>query len=349
MKNVFWIILPMLLAGCATKPIAKSNYFFFPPPPDEPRIQYLTSFGSERDLGSKSSFAAFVTGGQLLDRPIIKPYGIAVSKGQLHVCDSQLACVADVDLAKRKIQYFKPQGQAGLSIPIGVAVDTDGTRYITDTKRMQVLIYDPAGGLIAALGKKDEMKPCGVVVAGDRFYVSDLRNHCVRVYRKANRELLFTVPRDGTDEKFKLFQPTNLAVDQQGRMYVSDTGGFAIQVFAADGKHLRTIGEQGLEPGHFALTKGIGVDHAGRVYVVDAATAIVQLFDDQGRTLMYFGDPKTSGPAGLYLPAGLAIDYDNVEFFQQYVAPGNRIEFLILVTNQAGTQKVSVYGFLAKK
>ena len=132
-------------------------------------------------------------------------------------------------------------------------------------------------------------------------------------------------------------------------MYVSDTGGFAIQVYDADGKYVRTIGEQGLEPGHFALTKGIGVDRAGRVYVVDAAVAIVQLFDDQGRPLMYLGEPKSSGEAGLYLPAGLAIDYENVEYFQRYVAPGNRIEFLILVINQAGSHKVSVYGFLAKK
>jgi hypothetical protein len=44
----------------------------------------------------------------------------------------------------------------------------------------------------------------------------------------------------------------------------------------------------------------------------------------------------------------LTIDYDNVGLFQKYAAPGFKIEYLILLTNQAGPQKVSVYGFLSK-
>jgi len=63
---------------------------------------------------------------------------------------------------------------------------------------------------------------------------------------------------------------------------------------------------------------------------------------------MYFGEPKTSGPGAMYLPAGLAIDYDNTELFQKYVATGYKAEFLIFITNQAGPQKISVYGFLRK-
>jgi hypothetical protein len=51
----------------------------------------------------------------------------------------------------------------------------------------------------------------------------------------------------------------------------------------------------------------------------------------------------------LYLPAGLCVDYENAGLFQKYAAPGFKIEYLILVTNQAGPNKVSVYGFLAKK
>ena len=81
----------------------------------------------------------------------------------------------------------------------------------------------------------------------------------------------------------------------------------------------------------------------------DAATAVAQIFDNEGRLLMFFGEPKSSGEAGLYLPAGLTIDYENLGFFQQYVAPGRKLEYLIFVINQAGPHKVSIYGFLAKK
>lgn len=131
-------------------------------------------------------------------------------------------------------------------------------------------------------------------------------------------------------------------------MYVTDTGGFCAKVYDAEGNHLRTVGELGVNAGTFTLPKGIAVDREHRTYVVDGATAIVQMFDDQGRLLMVFGEPKSSGPAGLYLPAGIAVDYENLALFQKFVAPGFKLEHLIFVTNQAGKQKVSVYGFLRK-
>jgi DNA-binding beta-propeller fold protein YncE len=264
------------------------------------------------------------------------------------VCDTQGANISMVDLSRHRIRYLRPSGQAAMQTPINIAVDQDGTRYVTDPKRGQVLIYGSDGSFGGELGKKGEMRPCGIAVAGERLYVTDLSNHCVRVYSKARRELAFSIPRDAKDEKARLRSPTNVAIGEKGQIYVSDTGGFAVQIYDAEGYYLRTLGEMGLEPGRFALPKGVGVDRDGRVYVVDAATAVVQLFDPQGRLLMYFGEPKTSGPAGMYLPAGLAVDYSNVDYFQKYAAPGYKVQYLIFVTNQAGPQKVSIYGFLRK-
>ncbi len=337
-----------LLAGCATKPSAKTDYIFFPPPPDEPRIQFLTSFSSEADLGGQSKLSKFVVGDERVLRPIWKPYGITPVKGKLFICDTQPKIVSIIDLVKRKISYIKPEGRGVMKMPINVVVDKDGTRFVSDTVRGQVLIYDGANRFVGEIGKLGEMKPCGLALTEERLYVSDISNHCVRVYSKASREVLFTIPRDANDHKTKLFSPTNLALDQQGRLYVSDSGAFTVRVFDKDGNSLRTLGDSGLTPGRFALTKGIGVDHENRVYVVDAATAVVQMFDAEGRLLMYFGEPQSSGLAGLYLPAGLAIDYENVGLFQKFAAPGHKIDFLIFVTNQAGTQKVSVFGFMRK-
>lgn len=345
-----WITLAigLIVCGCATTP-KSANPIFFPPAPAEPRVQYLKSFGQEADLGGQSRFAEFVLGGTTREiRPIWKPYGITTSKGKIHICDTMPGNVGTVDIARKKISYLRPTGPGALGLPLSVAVDTDGTQYVTDMKRRQVLIYDNTGKLLSTIGTNNEMRPCGIAIDPARLYVTDLRGQCVNVYNKTTREHLFTIPRPGADPHAILRAPTNIALDPQGRIYISDTGDFTVHVYDADGKHLRTLGQQGLNPGRFALPKGIAVDRAGRVYVVDAATAVVQMFDDQGQLLMWFGEPKTSGEAGLYLPACVAIDYDNVDLFQDYAAPGHRLEFLILVTNQAGPNKVSIFGFLKK-
>jgi DNA-binding beta-propeller fold protein YncE len=343
------VVVVGLAAGCATKKPVPTNYYFFPPAPDEPRIQYLMSYGAESDLGGPGKFSSFVVGEEKVYRPIWKPYGLAINQGRIYVCDTQAGNVTIADLAKRKMRILKPEGQAAMKIPISVAVDKDGTCYVTDTGRGQLLIYDQKGNLVDAVGKKDEMKPCGLALSGDKLYLTDLKNHCVRVYNKGRREVVLTIPRnDNTNEQAKLFQPTNVAVDKNGRICVSDSGGFAVKVYEANGNYVRTIGELGVTPGQFALPKGIGVDREGRIYVIDAAAPVVQIFDSEGKLLMYFGEPKSSGDAGLYLPAGLVVDYDNVGLFQKYVAPGYKLEYLILLTNQVGPHKVSVFGFLKK-
>jgi sugar lactone lactonase YvrE len=341
------LLLTMLsLMGCKT-PQKATTVTFYPPAPDEPRIQFLTSFSSETELGAPSKFNQFVVGGRRIVRPIWKPYGIGSAKGKIFICDTQAKNLGTVDLEKKTLRFLRPSGDQAMLFPVNVAIDESENRYVTDTVRGQVLIYDKAGTLQGTIGEARTMKPCGIALSQDRIFVTDLSNHCVRVYQKATRAELFQVPRDPQDEKSKLRSPTNIALDAQGRMFVSDTGGFTVQVYDAEGQHLRSIGEMGIEPGRFALPKGIGVSPEGIVYVVDAAANVAQMFDSEGRVLMYFGQPNT--PGSLYLPAGLAIDHENMRYFDAYVAPGYKIEHLIYIANQAGEKKICVYGFVKKK
>lgn len=336
----------LLLTGCATTHKTPDTYVYFPPPPDEPRIQFLTSFCSEHGYIGSKRFMDYVVGTDQSDAPIAKPYGITVRQGKLYVCDSVPAVIEILDLAKGKLHYFGSQGEGRIRLPINIAVDDNGTRYVTDTTRGQVLIYGADDRYVGAIGRKDELKPAGIAIYKNRLYVTDLSTHSVRVYDKNKREQLFVI---SSTEKARLLSPTNIAIDRQGKLYVSDTGGFFIQIYDAEGNHLRTIGELGVTPGTFALPKGIAVDREGRIYVVDAATQVVQLFDAEGRILMYFGNPQVDGPGGTDLPAGIAVDYDHLKYFQKYASPDFKIEYLIFVTNQYGDQKVSVYGFGHKK
>jgi DNA-binding beta-propeller fold protein YncE len=218
---------------------------------------------------------------------------------------------------------------------------------VADTGRAQVLVYRPDGTFMAAMGKKDEMKPSDVAIGGDRLYIADLENHCVKVYGKADRQFRFSIPAGAPGKEGRLLSPTNLALDQEhNRLLVSDTGGTTVQVYDLEGKYLRSVGHAGVAPGMFARPKGVAVDRQGLVYVVDAATQVVQLFDPEGRLLMFFGQAGASTQGDVGLPAVVKLDYDDLAYFQKFVAPGRKLDYVIFVTSQVGSQKVSVYGFL---
>jgi len=346
------IALIGLAAGCATH--SKSSgpkYNFFPPPPDAPHLQFLTAFSSEKDLreGKGEGLMNFITGEAPPELPIGKPYGAAISKKKIYICDTG-GRLLKADLDSRRISTIDTRGPGALKLPLNLVVDSDGTMYVVDSIRNQVVIFDANEGFIAAVCDKDTMRPRDVAVGPDKFYVADIANHKVHVYDKASRALLFDIPRpeEATNDETRLFMPTNLALDSQGRLYVSDTGAFRVQVYGADGKHLRTVGRYGDNYGEFARPKGVAVDRDNRLYAVDAAAQVVQIFDDQGRLLMWFGEPKAS-KVGLELPSKVLVDYDHVALFQKYAAPDFQLEHLVIVISQFGKREVSVFGFGHKK
>ena len=76
---------------------------------------------------------------------------------------------------------------------------------------------------------------------------------------------------------------------------------------------------------------------------MDGGQQNVQVFNETGRILVFFGDPGLLR-GSLNLPVGIAVTKDNLDYFQKMAAPGFVLEAVILVTNQYGAEKVSVYG-----
>lgn len=352
--------LSLLLAGCASGPNPDASkkgvttkYVFYPPPPEQPRLQFLVSLSDERDLGREvSRFSTFITGEQPTSQPIVKPYGVFLAGNELNICDTGTRSVDILNFVQKTMRRFTPTGMGKLGVPVNIVVDTDGTRYVADTGRNQVVIYGADDSYQGAIGDAEKFRPTGVAVSGDRIYITDLTGHCVQVYAKKGHEHLFTIPRDpeAADDKEpgKLYMPVNLALDPQGRLYVSDMASCKVQIYAADGAFLKTLGSRGDMPGQFARPKGITVDREGRVYVIDAAAQVCQIFNPEGKLLLYFGEPDGSA-VPLNLPAGVAVDYDHVKLFEQHVSPDFVVEHLVLITNQLGDRKVNVYGLGHKR
>jgi len=339
----------LLAGGCATNPgkKAEGQHIFYPPPPGAPRLQFLVSYSGEADLGRKvSKFSTFITGEQAPSQPILKPYGVLLASNQVWVCDTAGGCLDILDLQQKTMRRFAPTGYGKLGVPINVVLDSEGRRYVADTGRNQVMIYGPDESFLGAIGENESLRPTGLALRGSRLYVSDLNGHCVRVYDKDSRKMLFTVPRqpeaDEAKEPGKLYMPVNVAVGQDGSIYVSDMAACRVMVYDAEGQHLRSIGSRGDLPGQFARPKGLAVDREGRIYVVDAASQVCQIFDREGKLLLFFGEPGGSG-ASLDLPASVVVDYEHVPLFQRFAAPGFELEHLVLISNQLGDRKISVY------
>lgn len=334
----------LLAAGCATPTASKApetGPVFFG---DPPRIQLLATFRGEADFGKESSdIVKFVAGEQRKGRVLRQPYGSAVFEGRLYVVDTKAAGYAVFDLANRKFSFVEGFGNGRMVKPINITFDADGTRYITDTGKNQVLVFDRNDKFVQAFGAPGQFKPVDVAIAGDRLYVVDIEHNEVQVLDKRSGRTLFTFGKIGTKEG-ELFHPTNLAIGPEGDVYVVETSNFRVQRFTSEGKHVRFYGDLGQTPGSFARPKGIAIDRQGRLYVGDSAFQNIQIFTNDGRMLLSFGE-GAPGREGLNLPTGVSIDYGSVELFKRHADPKFSVEYVITVASQFEPNKVDVFGF----
>jgi len=353
-RNITIILLLALLLSVAEscskqsgKITAHKDVIIYPTPPDTARIQFLTTFSSsENTMGKQKAFSKFIFGESPV-KPIKKPYGVAVHSGKIYICDSGLGLIEVIDLVKNTFDYFDPQGNGKLKLPINCFVDGEGMLYVADGLRMQVVVYDDKGSYVGAFGEGDKFKPTDVFVDGDKIWVANIKNNKIHVYNKASRELLLTFPDAEQGQPEFLYSPSNVYVTPN-KVYVSDMGDFKIKIYDHSGKFLSSVGSNGSSPGQFVRPKGIAVDREENLYVVDAGFENTQIFNKDGKVLLFFGGPY-KGPGDMWLPAKVIIDYDNLAFFEKYTDPAYKLNYLLFVTNQYGPDKVNVYGSISPK
>ena len=337
-----------LLAGCA-QPVVERKIAFFPPPPALPHIQYLRAFRGRKDVEEQSAFNRFVVG-EKKDVQLDKPYGVAIYKGKIYVCDTNRT-VEVFDLEHKTFEPLK--GAIGLGMlrqPINITIDAEGNKYVADSVREQIVVFDANDAYLKAYGTPGKWKPVDVVPFGNELYVADVANGLVVVLDRQSGETVRTIGDKGEPAE-RLDRPTNLAMDAEGTLYVTDIGRFQVVQFDREGQFKSAIGKPGDNLGSFTRPKGIALDREGHLYVVDAAFNNVQIFNREGRLLLFFGSaPKEKDvPGSLLLPAKVTIDYDNLQYFQSFVDPNFEAAYLILVTSQVGDHPVSVLAYGKEK
>jgi DNA-binding beta-propeller fold protein YncE len=307
-------------------------------------LQYLTYLTGAKEVeGEKGAFEAFVTGVKESGNRLDKPYGAAIRDGKIYVCDVNQTVMV-FDLVRRTYGSFQgAKGPGKLVQPVNISIDREGNKYVSDPVRGQVVAYDRNDIYLTAYGLPGKWKPVDAVPFEERLYVADIKNGEIVVFDKKRGTIVKRFGQSG-DVNETLYKPTNLAFDQEGYLYISDAGKFQIFKYDRDGHFIQSFGKLGDAPSTFARPRGVALDRANRLYAVDAAFDNVQVFDDKGRLLMFFGKAGR-GPGDMFLPAKVVIDYDSVQYFQQFADPKFNIEYLVFVTNQFGERMVNVYGF----
>jgi len=108
------------------------------------------------------------------------------------------------------------------------------------------------------------------------------------------------------------FQLEGLSVDDEGNVYVTDSGNARVQKFTSDGQFLNTWGVSGTDNGEFKKPTGIAT-YENNVYVVDSEQSRIQVFDSTGKFLQSWG--KFGSDQGeFFYPQGISISNDGVVY-----------------------------------
>lgn len=326
----------------------------WPNPPAITRLRYLDFFAAEKvptQAGRKKKtawmdrLAGVATGETKVDKPLFQlaqPYGLAVdSKNHLYVVDSKVRAIFVFDTESKDVELIKNGVQARFGLITGLAIDDADRLFVSDSVLRRVVVLDSKHRAEASIS--DGMSsPAGLAIDNEnRFlYVADTDLDQVLVYDADNFTLLRKIGTAGKAHRLtepgQFSRPTNLAVDADGNLYVSDTFNNRVEIFDADGNFISTFGKAGDGPGYFARPKGIAIDGDGHVWVADSVQDRVQIFTREGRLLLWLGGHGVL-PGQFSAVQGLAIDKSSRVFTsEQY--PG-RVQMFRYVTNEEALQE----------
>jgi len=200
---------------------------------------------------------------------------------------------------------------ATFNIPSGVAVDSSGNVYVTDTLNNRIEKFSSTGTFITEWGSSGSLNgefnsPIGVAVDSlGNVFVTDSVNNRVEKFTSTGTFITKWGTLGTGNGAFN--GPTFLATDPSGNVYVTDTDNTRVQKFSNTGAFITKWGSFGSGPSEFESPYGIAVDSAGNVYVADHLTQIVQKFSSSGAFLLSWGTSGT-GPGQFSQASGVAVD-----------------------------------------
>jgi sugar lactone lactonase YvrE len=226
------------------------------------------------------------------------PTGVAVDRwGNVYVADSSLATEGNV--------FKLPAGGGapievgtGLKLPSGVAVDAAGDLFIADPAGQQLVELPADGGAqqtIVSAAWTDAPIAVAIDPSGQVLFVDAANQKVWRILRAEGR----------LPERFEavgtgLIEPTGVAVDSAGNVFISDGGLDQVLEVPANGRPEFSIAS-GLD-----YPAGVAVDSRGNVFIADSGNintnGVIEV------PPIGSGGAQTTVLRNLQNPAGVAVD-----------------------------------------
>jgi DNA-binding beta-propeller fold protein YncE len=340
------------------KPPQDLSKLVWPEAPNIPRVRYISyfagmKFDKEADAQGKKvkqTWMDRLAGAQSQDEKftvknfpfqLLGPYGMAVdSKGRLYVADQKVGAIFIFNTETKETELIGNGIQAHFAMINSVVVDDDDRIFVSDGKLGKVMVFD------AKHQAQDQIKglvdPVGLAIDKENrlLYVVDTQQDQVLVYDADSLKPLRKIGTGGkkhtlsTPGDFAL--PTDVAVDKDGNVYVTDTLNWRVEIFDADGNFISQFGKHCDAIGCFERPKGIALDSDGHIWVVDNGLSLVQAYDRDGQLLGYVGGPgRLLGQFND--PVGIFIDQNNRMFVsEQY--PWGRVQQFRYITDAEAEQ-----------
>ncbi len=226
-------------------------------------------------LNSNGKFITEI-GGPKSEKPLNYPYGLGlIGKDSLLVADIEAGALLEYSL---KGKFRRSWHSGGNFKPAGVFVTPDREVYVSDLAGKQILIFTEQGKLLKAIKPRNvELDaPQGIWVNPDgTVWVADSGNYNVKLLGK-NGELLNIF--DGGPD-LPLSSAKGLAVDDRGRIYVSDTLSSIIRVFDSKGNNIERIGQENELGTELQFPVGLFVDGEDNLYITDQGNNKIQVWN----------------------------------------------------------------------
>ncbi len=326
----------------------------WPQPPAIGRVKYLDYFSAEKkspekqqQVKSKSwmdrmagvdpNEAAKRAAGGKQRFALGTPYGLAVdSKGLVYVADTKVGAVFIFDPESKDTGFIKHGVDAKFGRIFGLAIDDADRLFVSDGQYNHVLVFNKEHKLQGSFGEGIMNDPAGLAIDEEnRFlYVANTGSDQILVFDADSFKLLRKIGTPGKNHTLTtpgdFSKPTNVAVDKDGNLYVTDTLNDRVEEFDADGQFIRTFGKNGDGPGDFTRPKGIAIDCDGHVWVADAGLNRLQVFTPEGTVRLVFGSFGWL-PGQFEALAGLTIDNKNRVFTSEQFL--GRVQMFRYITN----------------